>query len=295
MRFSTLVLLLFSCLVASSQAKNIKEYLPADGVELLYLENMRGAVVIKGVNPGDKRAAITVEGKVDSAADDVVFNAIGKRAEFKVVMPKNRQFYNKKASKLVVEVPNNIELVVVGTSTQYDIENFSGKVKVTSVSGNVVVKNVAAGANISNVSGLTQVSDTGGTLILSTVNGKVTAQTQASTINIRSISADVSLKVSDNKSINASNVSGETLVSGTFAAKHAISLSSVSGEIALSFEQAANASFYLTAGPGGAIETELTSKKPLSSIVNDQKLEFVAGDGGGEVTISTLNGTITVN
>ena len=100
------------------------------------------------------------------------------------------------------------------------------------------------------------------------------------------------LALSNFDNLSAGSVSGEVMVSGQLNDSGNLRLSTVNGDITLSFKDAVNARTKVNAGPGGDITNRMSSDEVRDIFPNQQKLNMTLGDGSGKIKIGTINGSI---
>lgn len=164
-------------------------------------------------------------------------------------------------------VANNVSETVL-------VDGVRGRVTATSISGRIVVRDVREGVVARSFSSSVEVSN---------VKGRVEADTNNGSILLREI---------DSREVKASTQSGNVRFQGKIYSDGRYGFSSFSGDIVLTMP--AGSGFTITARTStGDVETDFPLQfKPGTTTVRPRRIEGTHGDGGAQINITGLSGTI---
>lgn len=280
----------FSCQLVFAASSDIQQSLDATDATKLVVENSRGNLTLTGSDSEQ----VLVSGKVDSAAESLVFEQQGDAIVLKVIMPENKSFRGKSSSDLSITLPKRLALEVKTVSASVEVSGLSKAVNIETVSGSVKCQNLLGGAKINSVSGELKLLQTDGTLALSSVSGDIEVQSDATSVSISAISGDVQAKLSSIEQLKVTSVSGGITINGKVSEKPFVKLSSVTGEIALSLENPLNAKLDMQTGPGGDIINKLSDDTADASFISEKSLQLELGTSAGRVKMTTVSGALII-
>lgn len=286
----------------------VDESLNISGVTSVSIENLSGEVIITGWD----KASITVTGELDDKAEKLIFEQVGNTINIKVELP-NHGSWNSTGSDLVIHMPATLRMNFDSVSSDVELNNLTHSVTVKTVSGDIKAKNIAQHIELSSVSGNIKTKALQGKISLATVSGDIDDNNSSGRIQLQAVSGEISSKSSANE-IVVNNISGNTELSldkvdelriSTVSGDSDISLllqdngvvkaSSVSGIVALNFQQSVAADFRLKASAGGDLINKLTSDKAEHAKYGPSaKLYFQTGNANGSVRVSTVSGDVVV-
>ncbi|SEL58143.1 Putative adhesin [Colwellia chukchiensis] len=305
-----LPIILLSVATPSIAGEQVNQTLPLTGANIVSIENLRGEVTLIGNNADE----VIVTGELDDKAEGLTFEKVGSRIMIKVELPRgSHNDWGDSGSDLTVTIPKHVKVRFKGVSSDVKISNFtqgsevqtvSGDIEASdltlhselvTVSGNVVSKNLAGKVRISSVSGDIDDKNSSGRLHLKTVSGSINADSSAQEVSAHSVSGDIELALAAVDELIASTVSGEFEGELSLNEHGLIKMSSVSGDLALTFNNAVQASFQLKANAGGNIINQLTSAKATRAKYGpSSKLSFDTGNASAAVQASTVSGRIKI-
>lgn len=280
------------CLVSSDllARESVDKELDVADDGIVQISNVRGYINVEGWSK-DK---VSVKGVLDEMATSLTFETSGKVTTIRVEMPKGRINHGD-GSNLKIRVPTASQVEFEGVSTDLDISDIEAGIDVRSVSGDVDAKSIETRVFIKTVSGDLDIEKSKGPSRLSTVSGDIMAKMDSSSIEVNAVSGDIRLEIGAYEYLDASAVNGEVNVRGAQVDGGETSISSVNGDLVMSFTDSLNARVIAKTGPGGEIINKLTSDEVEKIFPNQAKLNCTVGDGNGKVTLSTLNGTIKLS
>lgn len=307
-----IMIVLFSSILAfapiSIAGEKVDKTLTSDSVNAVTIENISGKVTVVGWD----KASVTVKGELDDKAEKLVFEQVANTIHVKVQLPNNNR-WNTKGSKLIIHMPSNLRMNFEGVSSHIELENLTNNVAAKTVSGNIVAKNLTEHIELSSVSGsistqnlkgkisLVTVSgdikdeNSAGRLQLQVVSGNLVSTSEANEVVVNNVSGDIKLQLAKIDELNISQVSGDTAVNLFLQSDGVVKASSVSGAIALDFQDEVAADFRLKANAGGNLVNKLTSQKAESAKYGpSSKLNFQTGNASGSVGVNTVSGDVVV-
>jgi len=307
---------LAGCFLALSAlaGEKVDKHLDVDANTNVTIENVRGDISIKGWSKNE----ISVKGELDDKAEKFIFEKTDNGVLIKVVTPRNlhnnwRSHDDEDGSNLVINLPKNSRVNFDGVSTDVKVKNLQHGSEIKSVSGNVEARNLAEHVEISTVSGEIDAVDLSGKIILASVSGDITDKNSQGRLRIEAVSGNIK-STSSATSVSAHAVSGKikltlqkvdelelnTVSDDMKASLHlnkdgVIKASSVSGNVALIFQNDVQASFRLSSSVNDDITNQLTDKKAKTAKYGPgATLNFETGNGNGSVRVTTVSGDIKV-
>ena len=268
--------------------EKVEQTLEADKSGSLFIDNIRGSVIIKGWD----KPQIQLKGELDDSAKKLVFKRKGHKALIKVMM--KGMSHGGQGSNLQVFIPRNTHLRFRGVDTSFHISDLTSMVEGKTINGSLIVSNVHAKMNISSVSGKVKVNQSSGIARIESVSGEVDFAGKFTDANIRTMSGDISANINGINKLRVKNGSGFTSVQGALLDDADVKLVSISGDIMYRSQGKLNAKCEVASRFGGRIENKLTKDKPRKEKMTQQKLEFTSGDGSGKLVMNTLNGSVTL-
>lgn len=274
----------------SSLSWGIEQSLDADGVERISIDVMRGAVTI---NATDTRE-IVVKGKVDAAAEEVIFERRGNKVVFKIEMPRNNQLRGSSASDLTITVPQQAAIQFKSVSADVQLNGLKSAAQLETVSGDIAASSIEGALDVSSVSGRIEARSVSESMRVNNVSGDIDIQADAEAVMLNTVSGDVVLNLPKAEKLSVTSVSGDVRAKLEDAQVVQIKMTSVNGEIDLAIGKDVSAMVYMKTGPGGDIENRLTKDKPDSSFISEQSLKFQLNSGQGRVKMSTVSGDLII-
>ena len=301
-----------TCLILSGQslaAIEIAQSLPSDNVTNVSINNHSGFINVVGWNK-DK---ISVTGTLDDDVDKLIFEQKGAQVIIKVEYPRMDN-WSADGSKITVFMPKSIRMKSSSISSDIHLSNLHGGVEVKTVSGDVLAKNVTQSVELSSISGNINSDKLAGKVSLSAVSGDIKDTDSAGRLEIRSVSGEVVIN-SQAKEVFFNNVSGQSklnlaevielrirTVSGdlnaklTLNGKALLKASTVSGDLAFTFQKDVDADFSLKSSVGGDIDNNITQVETEHDEYGPgAELNFQTANGSALVRVSTVNGNIEVS
>jgi DUF4097 and DUF4098 domain-containing protein YvlB len=301
-----------SCLILSAQifaATEVSESLPSTNVTNVSINNHSGSINVVGWN----KERISVTGTLDDDAEKLIFEQKGAQVLIKVEYPRMDN-WSADGSKITVFMPKNIRMKSSSISSDIHISNLHGGVEVKTISGDVLAKNITQNIELNSISGNIKTDKLSGKVSLSAVSGDINDTDSTGRLEIRSVSGEVVIN-SQAKEVFFNNVSGQSqlnladimelrirTVSGDLQAKVTLNekallkASTVSGDLAFTFQKGIDADFSLKTNVGGDIDNNITKDKTKHDEYGPgAKLNFQTVNGSALVRVSTVSGNVEVS
>ena len=259
----------------------------SDGI--VEISNVRGIIRVEGWDKNE----VSVKGELDDMAENFVFETSRSTTIIKVELPRGR-INRGDGSNLIVRVPFGNKVDFSGVSSDFVVSSVKAGIDIRTVSGDVTAEEIESSLKIKTVSGDIDLTDSSGNAKLSSVSGDIEATVDSEEVDVDTVSGDSVLRLTEYKRLKAGTVNGEIWVKGSQADGGRTRMSSVNGDLEITFVGTLNATIKAKAGPGGDITNSLNDVKVEEIFPNQEKLNCEVGNGDGRVTISTVNGSIKV-
>ena len=288
MKFLTLAFL--GLMSTASFAEEVNKRLDAASAGVVSISNIAGSVEVIGWS----RNEVEVTGTLGKDVKELIFERDGDEIEITVRAPKRNS--HRISSDLVIMVPEKSAVEVVGVSSDVDIQNVYGAQHLQSVSGDIECEVHGADVEITTVSGDVEVQgdDVAGHAQLSSVSGDVEAQNLAGEVVANSVTGDVILVNSSFDRVRVETVNGDIIFDSGLSDDGSFDLETINGDVDVKFSDSISARFDIETFNGDI--RNCFGPKPVrtSKYAPGTELKFTEGegDGGGRVTIKTLNGDL---
>ncbi len=308
---SLVIIASFLTLTALAGEK-VDKKLSVDTNSNITIENVRGKVTINGWNKNE----ITVTGELDEKAEKFIFEKTDNGILIKVVTPRDighGSYSDEDGSNLVINLPKNARVNFDGISTDVTAKNLQKASEIKTISGDVTVENLTERIDILTISGTIQTNKikgkislnsvsgdiidnySQGRLKLEAVSGNIKVNSAATVVSARNVSGEINLTLQKVDELNLDTVSDDATVSLSLNNNGVIKANSVSGDIALYFQNNVQASFRLNSSVNDNIINGLTNKKAKTAKYGPgASLDFETENGSASVRINTVSGDIKV-
>ncbi len=271
-----------------SLAEEIDRRLDAASDGDVSISNIAGSVEVTGWS----RNEVEVTGTLGKNVEELIFERDGNEIEIKVRAPKGHG--HGISSDLVIKVPEQSAIEVVGVSADIEIQNVLGEQRLQSVSGDIESEIGAADVDMTTVSGDVEVQGDGvaGHAELSSVSGDVEGQNLAGEVVADSISGDVVLVDGSFERVRLETVNGDIVFDAGLSDDGSFSLETINGDLDIKFNDSISARFDVETFNGDISNCFGPEPVRTSKYTPGTELKFTEGDGEGRVTIKTLNGDL---
>jgi len=257
-------------------------------LEHLLINNLRGDIEVIGWN----KNIVKIQGEIDDSAEELKIKNKGHKFYIKVKMKGDS--HSGDGSDLKIFMPRTTSLWFKGVDTSFIFNNLSSGIEGRTINGDLVINEVEQKINVSTVSGDINITESSGVLNVESVTGTLNFSGEYSKAYAKSMAGEIFAKIDNVKILKTENVSGKTFVEGQLKDKAYIKLTSVSGDIKYKTIGKLNAACKLESQFGGEIKNKITKDLPDKSIMHQQKLNFVSGDGSGKLIINTVTGSVAI-
>lgn len=286
MKFFSLALL--GLMSAAATAEDVNKRIDAASDGIVSVSNIAGTVEIAGWS----RNEVEVTGSLGKNVEELIFERDGDEIEITVRAPKRHG--HSISSDLVIKIPENSSIEVVGVSSDIEIQNVFGEQRLQSVSGDIESEVHEADVEVQTVSGdmTVQGDDIAGHTELSSVSGDVDAQNLAGEVAANSVSGDVTVVNSSFERVRLETVNGDIIFESELTDDGSFSLETINGDLEIEFNDSISARFDIETFNGDINNCFGPEPVRTSKYAPGTELKFTEGDGDGRVTIKTLNGDL---
>lgn len=285
-----IVFLLFTLTVMAhvSAGELIDKTIKVKSLEHLLINNLRGDVEVIGWNKNE----VKIQGELDDSAQELKIKNKGHKLYIKVKMKGDS--HSGDGSDLKIFMPSTTSLWFKGVDTSFSFNNLKSGIEGRTINGDVIIHKAQQKINVSTVSGDISINESNGVLNIESVTGTVDFSGKYSKAYAKSMSGEIFAKIDNIEKLKTENVSGKTFIEGKLQEHAYIKLTSVSGDIKYKTVGELNAACKLESQFGGKIKNKITKDLPEKSMMQQQKLNFVSGDGSGKLIINTVTGSVAI-
>ena len=275
-------------LAEAAAAERVERRLEAPRDAIVSVQNTAGSIDIRGWS----RNEVEVQGDLGRDVEELVFERDDReiRIEVRASRGNNRRI----GSDLEIRLPAGSTVNVSGVSTDIDIADVTGDLRLSVVSGDVDVSGFASDIEIGTVSGDIQAEGRGqtGDARFNTVSGDVDVQNVSGNISIESVSGDLLIADGVFERVKLNTTSGDVVFQAGLRDNGRFDLDTINGDSDLSFEGEVSARFDIETFNGEIRNCFGPEPVRTSQYTPGRELKFTEGGGSGRVTISTLNGDL---
>lgn len=260
----------------------------ADGQ--VHVSNISGSVTVNGWS----HSKVEVTGNLGRNVEELIVERDGDRVTIKVKVP--RKSGRGIESDLHIQVPERSSIDVGTVSADIDVIGVSGEQKLNTVSGDVTTEAFASDVSAGSVSGDVDITGKGkdGQTHSNTVSGDVTLNRVAGDASAESVSGDV---VADDGSFDRASfntVNGDVLFRSELRRGGKLTAGTVNGSVDLKFEGDVGGRFDIETFNGDIDNCFGPEAQRTSKYTPGRELNFQEGKGDARITISTMNGDISI-
>ena len=275
-------------LAEAAAAERVERRLEAPRDAIVSVQNTAGSIDIRGWS----RNEVEVQGDLGRDVEELVFERDDR--EIRIEVRSSRGSNRRIGSDLQIRVPAGSTVNVSGVSTDIDIADVTGDLRLSVVSGDVDVRGFASDIEIGTVSGDIQAEGKGqtGDARFNTVSGDVDVQNVSGSITIESVSGDLLIADGVFERVGLNTTSGDVVFKAGFAGNGRFDLDTINGDSDLSFEGEVSARFNIETFNGEIRNCFGPEPVRTSKYTPGRELKFTEGGGSSRVSISTLNGDL---
>lgn len=166
------------------------------------------------------------------------------------------------------------------------------RIELGSASSDTVISGIAAPVTVHSASGSTTLVGVSGPVDANTVSGSVHAQSVSGDLKVNTVSGELTVVEGASRNLKANSVSGPVTVDLARDNTTDVSLTNVSGEVALRIPAPANAQIHAntTSGDVSSAFDELR----VGGTWGAKQLTGTLGNGSGKVKITTVSGSVAL-
>ncbi len=290
MKRLNLILLLGTALAMPAMAEEVNRTLDAAPDGHVDVSNISGSITVKGWS----RDQVEVTGELGRNVEELIFDRSGDKITIKVKVP--RKSSRGIESDLYIQIPEMSSLDVGTVSADIEVDEVLGEQKLNTVSGDIDAEAVAADVTAAAVSGDVEVNGDRkeAETRANSVSGDVTLFRVAGTIAAESVSGDIVIDEGAFDRVAMNTVNGEILFQSELRDGGRLKAETVNGSVDIEFVGDIEGRFDIDTFNGDIDNCFGPKAKRTSKYTPGWELEFVEGDGDARITISTLNGDVTL-
>ena len=198
-------------------------------------------------------------------------------------------------TELVIKIPSNAGVGVETVSASIQVEGVSGPVELQSVSGTIAVSGAPSELYAESVSGDITVARAGIRTDIEVVSGSVVVHDGSGELSVDTVSGNVSITGGLFEAASFESVSGNIGFAAQMSSRGEYDFETVSGAVNLMVSPAVSAEFYVETFSGTIQNAIGPEARSTSQYTQQKELEFTAGSGGAEVSISTFSGGVQIS
>jgi len=271
-------------------AEDVNETLDAPKDAQVNVSNIAGEVTIRGWS----RKQVEVTGELGRNVEKLIFERDGDRITIKVKVP--RRGGRGIDSDLHIQVPEGSSIDVGTVSADISVSDVSGEQSLNTVSGDVETEAFSSDVSAESVSGDVEVSGQGKNAETgaSTVSGDVTLFRVGGIVEGNSVSGDVIVDEGSFERASLETVNGEIVFHAQLRKGGKLQAETVNGNVDLEFTDKVSGRYDVDTFNGNIRNCYGPKAVRTSKYTPGWELSFDQGDGDARVTVSTLNGDISI-
>lgn len=292
--FASLTLAALAFTGSAYADKRIAERLPTTADGVVEVSNVAGSIELVGW----RRNEVEVEGAFGDGVERVEFTSERgvTRVRVHLIRQDDRRGGTKSdgEARLVIRVPQASRLRVSTVSASVRGIGLDGPIELRSVSGDVTAAGSYTEADLQSVSGVVQVHSSGrnaritvgsisGLVQIDGMNGELTGNTVSGTVRVTS---------PDIRRASLKSVSGDVIFEGPLADNGIYEIEAISGTARLMIEGRVDARFELHTFNGSIRNAFGPEPERTSRYAPGQALSFAEGQGGAQVSMRSISGTL---
>ena len=289
MKRLTAIILGFA-LAGAAAAEEVNRTMDAASDGHVHISNISGSVSVSGWS----RDEVEVTGEIGPKVEELIFERSGDRITIKVKVPKKGG--RGIESDLDVRVPEGSSLDVGTVSADIEVTGVNGEQKLEAVSGDIETECDDADVAAGTVSGDVVIRGSGkdAETHSASVSGDVDLYDLAGEVSAESVSGDLTINDGSFDRASFNVVNGDVTFHSELRDGGKLRAESVNGEIDLQFKGDIAGQFDIDTFNGDIDNCFGPSPKRTSKYAPGMELSFTEGNGDARITISTVNGDITV-
>jgi DUF4097 and DUF4098 domain-containing protein YvlB len=277
-------------LAATVAAEEVNRTLDASADGHVHISNISGSVSVSGWS----RDQVEVTGEIGPKVEELIFERSGDKVTIKVKVP--RKSGRGIESHLRVQVPAGSSIDVGTVSADIEVTGVLGEQKLEAVSGDIETDCDDADVSAGTVSGDVIIRGNGkdAETHSASVSGDVELHRLAGEVFAESVSGDLTIEEGSFDRASFNVVNGDIVFRSELRDGGKLKAESVNGEIELRFSGSVSGQFDVDTFNGDIDNCFGPKAKRTSKYAPGMELSFTEGDGDARVTVSTVNGDISI-
>jgi DUF4097 and DUF4098 domain-containing protein YvlB len=284
------ILVLSALLAMPVAAEEVNKTLDAASDGQVNVSNISGSITVNGWS----RNEVEVTGELGRNVEELIFERSGDKITIKVKVPRNSG--GGIETDLEIQVPEGSSIDVGTVSADIEVEDVRGELKLNTVSGDIDTEggesDISAGAVSGDIeiSGQRKEAETHA----NTVSGDVTLFRVAGTAVAESVSGDVIVDEGSFYRVSLNTVNGEILFHGGLSDDGKLNAETVNGSVNLEFAKGVSGRFEVDTFNGDIDNCFGPKPERTSKYTPGWEWSHEDSKGNARVTVSTLNGDVTI-
>ena len=284
------VILVGALLALPAAAEEVDKTIDAAANGHVHVSNIAGEVTIAGWS----RNEVEVTGELGRNVEELIFERDGDRVTIKVKVP--RKGGRGIESDLHIHVPQGSSIDVGTVSADISVSEVRGDQSLNSVSGDIDTEAYENDVSAEAVSGDIEVRGQKKTAETraNTVSGDVTLFRVAGIVVAESVSGDAIVDEGSFDRANLNTVNGEIIFHAGLRAGGRLQAETVNGDVDIEFDERVSGRYDIDTFNGDIRNCYGPKAERTSKYTPGWELSFQEGSGDARVTISTLNGDVSI-
>lgn len=286
-----LTLILLGCLLAwPAMAEDVDRRLDAAADGYVHVSNTSGSVTVRGWS----RDEVEVSGTLGRNVEELVFERKGNKVTIKVKLPKGSSRSSDADLRISVPAMSSIDIGTI--SADIDVADVSGFQSLHTVSGDITSESAGGDVTAEAVSGDIDIVGGGqdSQFQANSVSGDVSFFRASGTLEAETVTGDLVADEGSFDRADLNSVNGEILFLSELRKGGRLTIETVNGEVGVEFSNEVSARFDIESFNGDIDNCFGPEAVRTSRYSPGTELSFQHGSGDGRVTISTMNGDISV-
>lgn len=284
------VFLVAALLALPAAAEEVDKAIDAAANGHVHVSNIAGEVTIAGWS----RNQVEVTGELGRNVEELIFERDGDRVTIKVKVPKRGG--RGIESDLHIQVPEGSSIDVGTVSADISVSEVRGEQSLNSVSGDIDTEANENDVSAEAVSGDIEVKGQGKTAETraNTVSGDVTLFRVAGIVVGESVSGDAIVDEGSFDRASLNTVNGEIVFHAGLRDGGRLQVETVNGDVDIEFDDRVSGRYDIDTFNGDIRNCYGPKAERTSKYTPGWELSFQEGSGDARVTISTLNGDVSI-
>lgn len=281
---------LFSLAAVPAMAETVDKTVNAAADGLVDISNIAGSVTVAGWSKNE----VHVSAELGRKVEELIVERDGDKVRIKVKVPKKGG--HGIDSDLTINVPRDSSIDVGTVSADIEVAKVRGEQRLNTVSGDVDTTAGTSDISIEVVSGDIDVTGDGKDIEIraNAVSGDLTINRVGGTVEAESVSGDVEIRAGSFDRAELHTVNGDIEFKATLRDDGKLQVETVNGDVDLDFAGDVSARFDVDTFNGDIDNCFGPKPERKHKYTPGLELSFEQGKGSARVTVSTLNGDITI-